>query len=132
MEKCLKMLEGKHDFSAFRATGGPDVSPVRNIFSAKLKISDREKLPYENGYWNNTDNGKIIEMRFFADGFLYHQVRNMVGTLANVGMGRTSAEKFKEILSQKGPYVITIEISQKENVFPMVAPGASNTDMIFK
>ena len=97
MEKCLKMLEGKHDFSAFRATGGPDVSPVRNIFSAKLKISDREKLPYENGYWNNTDNGKIIEMRFFADGFLYHQVRNMVGTLANVGMGRTSAEKFKEI-----------------------------------
>ena len=43
-----------------------------------------------------------------------------------------SQEKFKEILSQKGPYVITIEISQKENVFPMVAPGASNTDMIFK
>ena len=43
-----------------------------------------------------------------------------------------STEKFKEILNTKGPYVINIEISQKENVFPMVAPGAANIDMVLK
>lgn len=81
MRECLNILEGKHDFSAFRASGGPDVSPVRTIYEAKL-----------------TEKGNIIELSFFADGFLYHMVRNMVGTLANVGMGRTSAAKFKEIM----------------------------------
>ena len=84
METCLKHLEGKHDFSAFRAAGGPPVSPVRNIYEAALK-----------------QEGKIIEMRFFADGFLYHMVRNIVGTLVNVGLGRTSVEKFLEIMASK-------------------------------
>ena len=32
MEKCLRMIEGTHDFSAFRAAGGPPVSPVRTIY----------------------------------------------------------------------------------------------------
>ena len=84
METCLKHLAGKHDFSAFRAAGGPPVSPVRNIYEAALK-----------------QEGKIIEMRFFADGFLYHMVRNIVGTLVNVGLGRTSVEKFLEIMASK-------------------------------
>lgn len=81
MSECLAMLEGTHDFSAFRASGGPDVSPVRSIYGAKL-----------------SQEGNIIELSFFANGFLYHMVRNMVGTLVNVGLGRTSVLRFKEIM----------------------------------
>lgn len=89
MQECLKILEGRHDFSAFRATGGADVSPVRTIFEASLKIKKTSRCFADE---------KIIELSFFADGFLYHQVRNMVGTLVNVGMGRTSVLRFKEIM----------------------------------
>ena len=82
MEKCLRMIEGTHDFSAFRAAGGPPVSPVRTIYEASLETK-----------------GRIVELKFFANGFLYHMVRNLVGTLANVGMGRTSVQRFGEIMA---------------------------------
>ena len=82
MEKCLRMIEGTHDFSAFRAAGGPPVSPVRTIYEASLE-----------------KKGRIVELKFFANGFLYHMVRNLVGTIANVGMGRTSVRRFGEIMA---------------------------------
>ena len=82
MEKCLRMIEGTHDFSAFRAAGGPPVSPVRTIYEASLE-----------------KKGRIVELKFFANGFLYHMVRNLVGTLVNVGMGRTSVQRFGEIMA---------------------------------
>ena len=82
MEKCLHMIEGTHDFSAFRAAGGPPVSPVRTIYEASLE-----------------KKGRIVELKFFANGFLYHMVRNLVGTIANVGMGRTSVQRFGEIMA---------------------------------
>lgn len=81
MEKCLELIKGKHDFSAFRASGGPPVSPVRNIFDASA-----------------ARDGRIVELSFWADGFLYHMVRNLVGTLANVGMGWKTVEDFKRIM----------------------------------
>ena len=82
MKECLRMIEGTHDFSAFRAAGGPPVSPVRTIYEASLE-----------------KKGRIVELKFFANGFLYHMVRNLVGTLANVGMGRTSVQRFGEIMA---------------------------------
>ena len=82
MKECLRMIEGTHDFSAFRAAGGPPVSPVRTIYEASLE-----------------KKGRIVELKCFANGFLYHMVRNLVGTLANVGMGRTSVQRFGEIMA---------------------------------
>lgn len=81
MQQCMKLIEGTHDFSAFRASGGPPVSPIRTIYEASLK-----------------QEGRIIELKFFANGFLYHMVRNLVGTIANVGMGRITVDRFQEIM----------------------------------
>lgn len=39
-------------------------------------------------------------------------------------------KKLKEILSMKGPYVINIPIEETENIFPMVSPGGTNTEML--
>ena len=38
---------------------------------------------------------------FWGNGFLYHMVRNIVGTVVNVGKGKITPEKFKEILEAK-------------------------------
>lgn len=82
MREAAGRLLGEHDFSAFRAAGGADMSPVRNIFETRMA---------------ETDCG-MIEMYFHADGFLYHMVRNIVGTLVDVGRGRKSVEDFMRIL----------------------------------
>ncbi len=83
MEECLRLIEGEHDFSAFRASGGPDVNPVRNIYSAVLKQRDN----------------RILELSFHANGFLYHMVRNIVGTIGVVGLGWKTVSDFKAVMA---------------------------------
>jgi tRNA pseudouridine38-40 synthase len=82
MNDAAELLEGTHDFSAFQAAGGAQVSPVRTIFSACC---------YETG--------GLLEFKFWGNGFLYHMVRNLVGTLVDVGMGRLTKDEFAGILA---------------------------------
>ncbi|PRR82112.1 biosynthetic-type acetolactate synthase large subunit [Clostridium vincentii] len=48
----------------------------------------------------------------------------------DLGEEKDPLKKLKEILGTQGPYVINIPIEEFENVFPMVAPGGTNTEMI--
>lgn len=82
MRAALKFLLGTHDYSAFRAAGGAPMSPVRTIDLADI-----------------TEEGRIITMTFRSDGFLYHMVRNIVGTAVDVGLGVKKPERFGEILA---------------------------------
>ncbi|MDF2875649.1 MAG: truA [Sporomusa sp.] len=83
MHQAAQVVVGTHDFSAFRATGGAPVSPVRTIMSASCQ---------EMG-------NSIIEFEFWGTGFLYHMVRNLVGTLVKVGQHRVTPEGFAAILA---------------------------------
>lgn len=40
-------------------------------------------------------------------------------------------DQLSDILSDKGPMLVDLKIAEEMNVFPMVAPGSANTDMIF-
>lgn len=84
MDVAAGLLLGRHDFSAFRAAGGAPTEPVRNLYRCDV----------------NTD-GDLIEMCVEADGFLYKMVRNMVGTLVEVGRGRLAAQQVAEILASR-------------------------------
>ena len=84
MENALVSLLGTHDFSSFRAAGGAPISPIRTMTKAKLSTDGRE-----------------LALVFAADGFLYHMVRNIVGTLVDVGRGVFSPEDFAAILAAK-------------------------------
>lgn len=84
MGEALKEIEGTHDFSSFRAAGGKPMSPIRTMYEAELK-----------------EEGEDITIRIHGSGFLYHMVRNLVGTLANVGKGRLTVEDFRQILAAK-------------------------------
>jgi len=46
-------------------------------------------------------NGNFIEIRIAANGFLRHMVRNIVGTLTEIGRGRTHVDAMKEILNSR-------------------------------
>lgn len=84
MQNALKELIGIHDFSSFRASGGADMSPVRTLYRADL-----------------CHRGDILTFTFKGNGFLYHMVRNIVGTVVNVGRGKISPVAFKKILAAK-------------------------------
>lgn len=84
MDSAARLLLGTHDFSSFRAAGGAPMSPVRTMKRADCSRDGRE-----------------ICFTFTADGFLYHMVRNIVGTLADVGRGLLSPEDFASILTAK-------------------------------
>ncbi len=69
-QSALKLL-GKHDFSSFRAAECQAKSPIKTLDSCTI-----------------TQNGDEIVFEFSARSFLHHQVRNMVGTLVEIGMGK--------------------------------------------
>ena len=85
MRKATAHILGGHDFKAFEGTGSPRSNSRRNIFKAELLQNDADYLDF------------FIE----ADGFLKFMVRNIVGTLADVGRGKITAHDFKEILISK-------------------------------
>ncbi|WP_371376891.1 tRNA pseudouridine(38-40) synthase TruA [Sporomusa aerivorans] len=83
MHKAAQAVVGTHDFSAFRAAGGAPVSPVRTIMAAGCSRVDKS----------------IIEFEFWGTGFLYHMVRNLVGTLVEVGQHRLTPADFAAVLA---------------------------------
>ena len=71
MRVAAKKLIGKHDFTSFRAAQCQAKSPIKTLDSVTI-----------------TQNGDEIIFEFLARSFLHHQVRNMVGTLVEIGMGK--------------------------------------------
>jgi len=82
MRRAAGQLTGRHDFSAFEASGSAVQDKVRH-----LGILDIER------------EGDVVEVRAVADGFLYMMVRNIVGTLVEVGTRRLDADSLDEILA---------------------------------
>jgi tRNA pseudouridine38-40 synthase len=92
MKEASRIFIGKHDFSSFKGTGSSIKDPVREISCLSIEIFNRID------FMTATLKGEFIKIRLEADGFLRHMVRNIIGTLVEIGRGRIPAEKIKEIL----------------------------------
>jgi tRNA pseudouridine38-40 synthase len=88
MRLAAKYLEGCHDFEAFQSLGSPRLTTVRTIRDLSIN-----QTPALEGY----DIGIEIE----ADGFLYNMVRNIVGSLVDIGVGRFSSHWIQDLLESK-------------------------------
>ena len=84
MAEAAAMLIGKKDFKSFASAADQRDSSVRTVFRCDVTCEDD---------WVFVD----IE----GDGFLYNMVRNIVGTLVEVGRGRWQPEKMREIIKAK-------------------------------
>ena len=85
MAECLEIIAGHHDFSAFMASGSSVTSTDRSMYRATLESPDEDHLIFV----------------FEANGFLRHMVRNLVGTLVEVGRGKLTYGDFLGILAGK-------------------------------
>ena len=70
MRAAAKLLVGQHDFTSFRAAQCQAKSPIKTLDSCRIE-----------------QKGDLIVFEFSARSFLHHQVRNMVGTLVEIGLG---------------------------------------------
>jgi len=88
-------LIGTHDFTSFMGAGSDIKNPVREVFS--LDIEEMMEIDFMTVRLS----GNFIRVRIEAKGFLRHMVRNIVGTLVEIGRGRISPDRIKEILESK-------------------------------
>ncbi|MCR8966935.1 tRNA pseudouridine(38-40) synthase TruA [Streptococcus zalophi] len=86
IEEAIKDLEGTHDFTGFTAAGTSIKNKVRTITTAKV-IYDESR--------------HFLTFVFTGNGFLYKQVRNMVGTLLKIGNQRMPVNQIQKIIASK-------------------------------
>jgi tRNA pseudouridine38-40 synthase len=82
MAETLPLVRGKQDFSAFCAAAGRGRTPVCTVRSCRL-----------------VTRGQWLVVLISADSFLHHMVRNIVGTLAEIGRGTRRPEWMSELLA---------------------------------
>lgn len=70
MRDVAQLLVGEHDFTSFRASQCQAKSPIKTLDSCRIERKD-----------------DLVVFDFSARSFLHHQVRNMVGTLVEIGLG---------------------------------------------
>ncbi|MCI8613736.1 tRNA pseudouridine(38-40) synthase TruA [Parablautia intestinalis] len=91
MEKAAEILVGTHDFKAFTSSKKGKKSTVRTIEKIEIKKTVSASMRMQNVQ---------DEIRFIysGNGFLYHMVRIMTGTLLEVGTHKKRPEEVAEIL----------------------------------
>jgi len=82
MRSALSLLEGTHDFSSFMSAGSSIKDPIRTIFKIELYKDD-----------------DLLKVIIEANGFLRYMVRNIVGTVVQLGYGKLSLDEFKDIFA---------------------------------
>jgi len=85
MRRAATSFTGKHDFRSLCAAGSRPTSTVRSLF----------RVAIEGG------RGGDLSIEVEGDGFLRHMVRNLVGTLLEVGSGRRAADSIPRLLAQR-------------------------------
>jgi tRNA pseudouridine38-40 synthase len=94
MHSAAQQLCGEHDFTSFRAAACQARHPVREIQQiAVSRVGNRVQIDVE------------------ANGFLYHMVRNIAGSLMEIGMGQKPVEWLGEVLRARDRSLASVTAS---------------------
>ncbi|MBT5578191.1 MAG: tRNA pseudouridine(38-40) synthase TruA [Porticoccaceae bacterium] len=117
MQEACQYLLGEQDFSAFRGAGCQSLSPFRNVTSANIYQA-----------------GQLLVFEVSANAFVLHMVRNMVGSLLEVGFGRKQPSWIKQLLAAgdrnqsgataapNGLYLVNVQYPEHPNM-PVLPVG---------
>ena len=84
MNKACQLMQGRHDFISFVTSLGDIRNTVRNVYETKV-----------------SRKGEFVIFHIEADSFLPHQVRNTVGLLGKLGLGKIDVRDFHDIMEAK-------------------------------
>lgn len=86
MSQACQLLRGQHDFMSFVTSSGNVGSATRHVYEADI-----------------SRKGDFVVFRIVANSFLRHQVRNTVGLLVRLGLGKIGITDFCDIMEAKQP-----------------------------
>ena len=87
MSEACQALIGEHDFASFASCIGVKIkNTLRTVYRAEFQ-----------------KNGELVIFNMVANSFLPHQVRNTIGTLIRVGLGKMTVDEFCSIIETKKP-----------------------------
>jgi tRNA pseudouridine38-40 synthase len=98
MDQASQLLIGEHDFASF----------VTEISQSNIKSTVR--IVYKVGVEKRRE---LVVYSVIANSFLPHQVRNTVGTLIRVGLGKISIKDFQTIIEEKKPGLAGLTVPAK-------------------
>jgi len=122
MEQAAAILVGTHDFSSFRGRGCYRLNPITCIEDIRIKSApllpaftlhdlglglglgfglNMNKQQQQQTQTQQDNNAQLVTIAIKGNAFLYRQVRNIVGCLAEVGIGKLRPETVKDILDAK-------------------------------
>ena len=84
MNEACRTIQGEHDFTSFITSLAGVTSTIRNVHEAKVK-----------------KRGDFVIFHMVANSFLPHQVRNTMGILIRVGLGKLAIEEFRHIMEAR-------------------------------
>ncbi len=96
IKEILPRLEGEHDFAGFQSMGSPASGTVRVLHAARLLKGGAITAP--------VDVDSLWRIELYGDAFLYHMVRNIVGTVVEIARGRYPQSWLEERLHSPGPF----------------------------
>ena len=113
LQASARIFEGRHDFLSFSATD-PDLAS-RTLASSPATGQLLESPPLEppgkegsfrtifSSHWeqSQSEHGEFLIYRVRGNGFLHHMVRNLVGTMLDVGRGHMNIENIPSILAAR-------------------------------
>jgi len=107
LQKSARLFEGEHDFLSFAATD-PDLatrSPGQNPHSTqsvKAPPAPAVRTIFSSTWESrSSDAGDLLVYRVRGNGFLHHMVRNLVGTMLDVGRGHLLLHQIPAILAAR-------------------------------
>jgi tRNA pseudouridine38-40 synthase len=87
MNLASEALIGEHNFASFATSLGAELrNTSRRVFQAKAE-----------------KDGELVVFSMTANSFLPHQVRNTVGALIRVGLGKMTVKEFHSIMEAREP-----------------------------
>jgi tRNA pseudouridine38-40 synthase len=114
MRAAAQLLEGRHDFAAFQATGSDVGTTVRQIMTSRLSTpqlsttvdsEDTGKGLFPTGLNIRVPRvhcgGELIVYEITGTGFLRHMVRIVVGSLIEIGRGRQTVDWFDRAIASR-------------------------------
>jgi tRNA pseudouridine38-40 synthase len=141
LEMSARLLEGEHDFLSFAATD-PDLASRSLEHETEPELRPIPRLGFQiepptaasvrtifSSRWEErrSEDGALLVYRVRGSGFLHHMVRNLVGTMLDVGRGRLSVNAIPAILAARsraaagptaparGLFLASVEYQEQEN-----------------
>jgi tRNA pseudouridine38-40 synthase len=102
MRDAARLLEGTHDFAAFRSTGTDVRTTVRRVLASSVECNSLSASDLSPGATPHVavPEGTLITYRVTGTGFLRHMVRAIVGTLVEIGAGRVEVAHIPALLEE--------------------------------